>query len=558
MKRLAFLILLGLLVSQTAALEINHVLWDRAFSPNDDGVQDRMPLSFLVDADEDDLLEVRALIARSSDTPPSEEDWVEVLVDLSEDLSTFQNIFSEWDGLDESELPYVDGFYFLHLYARSENDELWMDPVGEIEINTIAPSFLSVAVEPQPFTPLMAGADTVQQVFFTSEDFDTLTDSGKLEILAFSEDVELWYTVNILTRDPGYAQFTGQGVRYRFLWDGTDNLGNRNDGLYPAIITLEDDAGNSVEGQVSLDLDIEAPTLSVLGRGGWPEGELRYDFNPDALPDSLWIHAEDRHGVDSCQVAWGVDAPFDTQGIAQDSGELEFEDYLFLIPSHWTADSTYKIVVDVRDGPGHWLSELSSEMTITVKLDGEAPLAPEWHTHSGERIQGFHTIKGAISEVGLEVRLYKNGDATAVDTTEASGGVDFSFIVELDEGEQSYTLQTFDDAGNPSEISEALNMVYSPGAAIIMPGRFRDSTDESIQVNTPSDAERVEIRFFSLDGAELRVLDANGGPQEWSVSWDRLDSNGRRPAPGLLIALVRSYLESGEILEDRKVVALVE
>jgi hypothetical protein len=559
MKRLSFLILMGILVSTAGAIELRSILWDRAFSPNGDGVQDSMALSFMVTSEEGDLSTVRALVSTSSAIPPAPEDWVEVLIEMTgDDLGQFQNLSLQWDGMDDTETPYADGFYFLHIFASTDVEEFWMEPAGEIEINTESPTFLSVSVEPQPFTPLLAGADTLQQVFFTSADFDTLTDTARLEIFAYSESAELWYLLSIMERDGDYALNTGEGTRYRFLWNGLDTLGNLQDGVFPGTITIEDDAGNSDQAEVSLDIDTLPPSVTILTLGGWPDDERDFYFSSENLPDSIWVRAEDRHGVDSCRVSWGVDAPFDTLGLAQGSGDPTFEDYLFLIPNHWTADSTYRMNLDVMDGNGQWLSLLDAAHQVAIIIDGLHPLAPQWLTQGGPRIQAYEQITGSAYEVDLEIRLYKNDSSVAQDTLEAAGTVEFSFFVNLDEGEQSFRLEAFDASGNSSGLSEALVLNYHPGSAIRIPGRFRGGQGEDIQINTPEDADKVELRFFSLEGALLRVVEADGGPREWAAEWNMRDSSGRDLAPGLLVVVVRSYLESGEILEDRKVVAIVE
>jgi len=550
---------MGILVSTAGAIELQSILWDRAFSPNGDAVQDSMPLSFMVTSEEADLTEIRALVSTSSAVPPAPEDWVEVLIEMTgEDIGQYQYLSAAWDGLDDGESPYVDGFYFLHIFASTDSAELWMEPAGEIEINTQSPSFISVAVEPQPFTPLLAGADTLQQIYFTSADFDTLTDTATLEILAYSESAGQWYLLSYMERDGEYALNTGEGTRYRFLWNGFDTLGNRQDGIFPGTITIEDDAGNTDQAEVSLDIDIQAPSVSILTLGGWPDDDDDFYFSSADLPDSIWVRAEDRHGVDSCRVSWGVDAPYDTLGLAQGSGDPTFEDYLFLIPSHWTADSTYHLNLDVMDGTGHWLSALDAAYQVAVVLDDLHPQAPQWLTQGGDRIQAYEQIKGSASEAELEIHLYKNNSAVAMDTLDAGGSVEFSFFVNLDEGDQSFRLEAFDAAGNSSELSEALNLNYQPGAAIRIPGRFRGGEGEEIQINTPEDADKIELRFFSLEGALLRIVEVEGGPREWAVEWDMRDSANRDLAPGLLVVVIRSYLASGEILEDRKVVAIVD
>jgi len=500
MKRIAVLLLLGALASSVSALEFKNVLWDRAFSPNGDGVQDTSPVSFLVQS-EDSLRVVAALIASGSETPPPPENQLVMLHYSDDPMGTSGSLHLSWSGLDAFDQPYPDGFYFLHLYAATDSDTLWLDPPGELEINTVAPSFLSTAVEPQPFTPLKVGADTLQQVHFTSADFDTLTDTATLELLA-GDELSGSYQIRLLQRDPDYALHTGEGTRYRFLWDGTDMAGSRTDGIYGGVIRLEDDAGNAVEAEVSLDLDVLAPTFTVLGAGGWEEGATRFDFNPDDLPDSLWVRAEDRHGVDSCKVAWGMEAPYDTLGLPSGGGE-GYEDFVFALPLSWAADSTYKIRLDARDGQGQWKSELGSPATLTLVIDSRSPATPVWTSAGGERIQEFQQIRGWLGETGLTVFLYRDEAPLPVDTTQVTS-TEYVFDLFLEEGSQSFRTQAMDAAGNLSDTSEVLTLVYRPGAAVRMPGRFRGAGDEAIQVNTPSEAERVEIRFFSLDGALLR------------------------------------------------------
>ncbi|MBC8365997.1 hypothetical protein H8E52_01165 [bacterium] len=559
MKRLSLLILMGILVSTAGAIELRNILWDRAFSPNGDEVQDTMPLSFMVTSEDADLTTIRALVSTSSEVPAAPEDWVEVLIEMTgDDIGRFQNLVTEWDGLDDGESSYADGFYYLHIFASTDTEEFWMGPAGEIEINTQSPTFISVAVEPQPFTPLLAGSDTLQQIYFTSADFDTLTDTATLEVFAYSESAGQWYLLSYLERDGEYALNTGEGTRYRFLWSGFGTLGNLQDGVFPGTITLEDDAGNSDQAEVSLDIDTLAPSVSILTIGGWPDDERDFYFNPANLPDSIWVRAEDRYGVDSCRVSWGVDAPFDTLGLAQGSGDPTFEDYLFLIPSNWAADSTYRMNFDVMDMNGHWLSVLDAAHQVAVVLDGLHPQAPQWLTQGGDRIQAYEQITGSAYEAELEIRLYKNDNTVAMDTLNAGGTVQFSFFVNLEEGEQSFRLEAFDASGNSSGLSEALNLNYQPGSAIRIPGRFRGDPGEEIQINTPENADKIELRFFSLEGALLRIVEAQGGPLEWAAEWNMRDSAGRDIAPGLLVVVIRSYLESGEILEDRKVVAIVD
>ncbi|MDP6418922.1 MAG: hypothetical protein QF492_05320 [Candidatus Krumholzibacteria bacterium] len=551
-------ILLLLAVAAASALEIDQVYYDRAFSPNADGVQDSCALSFHVDGGEEDLALVRAEIHTDPTQPPDSGTLARLLLEESA-LGTNDSRYSlKWGGEGEDGETLPDGFYYLHLYALTGTEELWMDTPVELEINTIAPDLVSTALEPSPFfTPLLEGADSLQQVFFTSSSFDTLTDTALLRIYQLEEG-SVSQELRLLERDSGYRVESEFGWKYRFLWNGMDEFESRADGLYLGWIVLEDDAGNSDSTSVNLDMDILAPSVSVFGY----ESASSFHWNPADVPDTLFLRVSDRHDVDSCRVAWGLDAEFDTEAISLGTGSGDSEDFSLLLPEAWTADSTYvdstyRIQVDARDLAGHWMTEISSSQALSFTLDSLDPEAPEWTTPGGRRIQSSLSLDGTVSEADLTVLLFQGASETARDTLELSSSYDFSFFVQLEDGPQTFQVQAFDPAGNLSALSGELELVYEPGAEVLMPGRFRGGSDETIRINTPGDALSVELRFFSLEGKLVRSLEASGGPQEWLANWDLLGDGGRPLMGGLYLVNVLSTMNDGSLRSERKVVALV-
>ncbi|MBN2171995.1 MAG: hypothetical protein JW819_11820 [Candidatus Krumholzibacteriota bacterium] len=564
--RLLILAIAAAVVAAPAgALEL-QLSYDRAFSPNGDGSQDTCPITVTARGGETVVDSVYAAIYSTADIPPVPADLLVVLADSSAAgaMATTFTIVCGWNGDDQYEAPLADGFYYLHAFARAGADTLWQDPAIQLEISTAGPTFHSVAMEPTPwFTPTAAGADTILQLFFTSEDFDTLTDTATARLERRDPADGTWDEVALVGRDAGYYQFTGGVPRMRLLWDGRDGEDAIVDGLYRARLRLEDDAGNPADTTlVNLDLDTAAPVLSVLDFGG-AAGGTTFWFHPDSLPDTLLVRATDRQAVDSCRVAWEAGGEFDSlalrlPGAAPDS--TDFAVPLVPRPAAWVGDSTlvdgtYRIRLDARDEAGLWTRDHGSVLGLTVRVDGVAPPAPVWTTATTTYIQQVAQLAGTCAEAGIDAILYEDGVERQTVAVSPSGV--FSAYVTLSEGTHDWTARGVDATGNLSPPSAALSVTYRPRPALVIPGRLRGRPGETIQINTAEDAASVTLRVYTLTGGLVRVIDAAGGPREFAADWDLRDDGGRELLDGLYVVNVRIDPVQGEARYERKVVAIV-
>lgn len=562
-RTLCALLAAAFLAGPASALEL-RIDYERAFSPNGDQSQDSCRINVTADGGEAELDFVYVGIYSAAGIPPAPADLLIDLVSTSVATATDTLVTSTWDGRDQYGAPLADGFYYLHAFARAGADTLWHHPAIQLEINTAGPTFHSVSMEPTPwFTPTAEAADTVLQLFFTSADFDTLTDTATARLDRFDPEAAAWNEVALVERDASYYQFTGGVPRMRLLWDGRDAEGAIVDGAYRARLRLEDDAGNpDDETLVGLDLDTAAPALSVLDFGG-EAGGATFWFHPDSLPDTLFVRAADRQAVDSCRVAWKTGGDFDSLALRLPGAVPDSTDFavpLLPRPAAWVGDSTlvdgtYRIRLDARDEAGLWTQDHGTVLSLTIHVDGEAPPAPAWTTTTTTYIQQVAQLAGTCAEAGIDVRLYEDGDERQTVAVNASGA--FSAYVTLSAGVHDWTARGVDETGNLSPPSAALSIAYRPGPALAIPGRLRGRPGETIQINTAEDAASVTLRFYALTGGLVRVIEASGGPREFAADWDLRDDAGRDLLDGLYVVNVRVDPVQGDARYERKVVAIV-
>lgn len=570
-KRIVFssalpLLLLGIAVALPAApVFVTGPFYTRAFSPNGDGVRDTCVINFLASGTSDSLDLIQLGIYAETAVPPHPDSLRAAPPPRSlvtQGLRTQAGyIWSGRAGDDSETQPLLpDGFYYLHILLREGADSLWLATPIQLELNTAGPDLAALALEPSPyFTPLQDGADSVLQLLFSSADFDTLTDSATASVLRAMEDGS-WLEVTELERDPGYATIADGLGRFRLLWDGRDSEAAIVDGSYRLQLTLGDDAGNpAVGGSADCNLDARAPSISLVDLGGPVDGGQTFALHPDSLPDSLVVQVSDRNGVLTCSGALDSTVVYDQAGrlLPQSSPGTHF--YAFDLPASWGAPGdplgSHHFYIDAVDLPGNRKAELGSPFNLTLILDGEAPPVPTLDPVASEQIQPLVTLRGHCDEIAIAIELAEDGLRAGSAVTDINGR--FTLPVLLSPGSHVWTATAVDEAGNRSAPSAGLTLRYTPGPALRIPGRLRSGTGETIQINTRAPATAVILRVYSLDGELLRRLDAEGGPEQFSLRWDLRDAGGRAVMDGLCVLNLEIVYASGEREHERKVVAIV-
>lgn len=224
-----------------------------AFSPNADGVRDRQRLFLRVDrADE---------VARYR---------VDVMNEDGDSVRAFDgrgevadNV--EWNGgLGTTGRRVPDGVYRARLEAVFENGVELEAQTAPFVIDTVPPS---VALE-TPYT-------------LFSPDGDGNRDAVRIEQRT-SEETE-WRAAIRDAAGEVVREYLWRGRAESFVWDGTDEAGNRvDDGLYSYEISATDRAGNTVvRGVPELAVDTRVPRLFVTSTAS------AFSPNGDGTRDSL-------------------------------------------------------------------------------------------------------------------------------------------------------------------------------------------------------------------------------------------------------------------------------
>ena len=587
LRRLTLLAMLLALASGAAqALEpFSNPSLDDDFSPNGDGIQDSTRITIRVrgtDALPDSIF---LGIYSSANVPPAPGDLVAYPAHISETIGNLSPTEIErrylwWgrsgaDGEADPVLP--DDFYYLHLWAREGADTLWLDPPTRVQINTEAPSFHSVDMQPSPFfTPLQSGADTLLYVYFNSENFDTLTDRASAQIY-YQGQTGLVYMQSI-ERDFDYFHLVEGVGRFRLAWNGSRESGDAPlDGLHRIDLTLEDDAGNpSTTAQLVIDMDIQEPAIELHQLGEFIDlGTDVVEINSEAMAESLVVRITDRNGVADCQAVGMIDTVTTETLVGRrlDSSGFEEAFYSFQFPEAWSSQpdtlSYIRLEVDGLDQSGNWGHDIGDLVPLVINFDNEAPDAPTWVTTQTVYIQRGFLLTGK-AEKELEVEVLVNGeryfpvDADDEFFTASSTTGEFMAAVDLEDTRyfpaESHTskwiAQARDKAGNLSPMSEELVIQYHPEPIRILAGRFRGDGSDTIQYNTAEDVRSIRIRVYGLDGELHRILDLEGGPRQFFHEWDLRDSAGRRLMDGLYIFNIATTSDDGEVEYEREVVAI--
>lgn len=575
--RLLAVLILIVLPAIASALEFAPLTYIRAFSPNGDGLRDS---TIIVVEVSDAAATVDSLflgIYAEAAVPPSPSALLAYPAPdslTSEGSDQLLRAYYTWWGRAGEDGPsdplLDDGFYYIHALALAGEDSLWLQVPYQLELNTIAPTLYSLAMEPSEyFTPRQFGADTLLQVFFQSEEFDTLTDDARVRIFREDPDTGAWQDIGTILRDPDYFLIVDDVPRYRLLWNGEDNEGALADGRYRLDLTLSDEAWNQpATASLIINLDDSSPALTVVDFGGPLEtGALNFTVRPDALPESLVVRGRDRNSVASCVAALDSTVIFDQEGRLLPESGFEEVFFSFQLPQTWGSpedeETNHYLYLDGLDLAGNTNAGLGSATAVAIILDGEAPPQPYWDDEELHSLQRVFSLRGHCEELAVGVRVAVNGELFG----EFATNVEYEFMAVVDLEDPAYfpagphtstwTAQAVDEAGNQSPVSAALTVAYNPDPARSIPGRFRGGLGEAIQINTARDARGIRIRVYGLDGELLNILDMQGGPRQFEAEWDLSDAGGRALLDGLIILNIATTFADGEIDYEREVVAIV-
>jgi flagellar hook assembly protein FlgD len=473
-----------------------------AFSPNGDGISDTTVVSFTTSGD---AAEVRIFVS----VVDAAEDTVAVLA-AGENYPTGDIEFT-WDGTDTEGASAPEGVYVFVIIAA---DEHYTTPPysASVRLDITPPSFTAY-IYPNPHTPDLPLADSV----LTAEiDISDAQGGDLLRVtIDTQEPAETLCTISLLSVDSTYV----------CEWDGRGH----NDGLYNLRIRTSDPAGNSMEASYAVDLDIEPPAISIVS-----PAETHLDY----IPETYWMTAADRNGVDSLKVRF-----YPGTGFMVPDGYPR-DECCYTWPESLRIEDEFTIECVALDGVGHWNSVTKSVVTDTTPP--ERPVLDVLPSKVG-------TVLLDVTGSGTPLdsaRVYVNDQMQKRSLISAAGT--FSASVVLEYGPNSIYAISADLAGNVSAPSETAVVEYTEETGIRIPEEF---TEESkIEVNLVKAATRIVVRILSLEGTYITSIIEDNPDLYNEFSWDLTDAGGKQVKNGLYVFATEVAYADGSVDIDKKAV----
>lgn len=517
------LICIGLLLAagawaQGAPQFQNIVVSPTPFSPNGDGAKDQLDIDY-------ELTENATWVTVEARTLGG--DLVRTLLGGLSQTSGAHSLV--WDGKNESSSLAPDGDYKIHFAAGNAAGQA-MERERAVALDATAPRAFIVEVSPTPFTPDLPLAD------------DTLTVVVQVSNSELADSV----TVAIVPRGDANGDtlsltpaFTGDGT-YSAYWSDEDD----QEGEYEIEVSIADSAGNRGFDRSLFVLDKSPPLVGITD----PQGDTFYS----ELPDSVFGRAFDVSDVRKVEISYderGFGPVAVTAGGDTLSWSAPLRDSL-------PGEGGHTIEVRATDDPGHLGvgGELEGPSTIVVTLDTEAPPPPVLDPLPASVRKSTLTVRGVASQADTAL-LYIDDFETPALTLSVPAGGRFSGTLELHPGENAIVASSTDLAGNRSPLSNPSVVVFNLEFGIFFNERFRPGDSFEISLSEP--AREVILTLYSTSGRLVRILRADGPSTNFELAWDGADASGSAVNNGVYLCRVEASLQSGSVLADKKLVALV-
>ena len=543
---------------------IDDINEDTVFSPNGDGVQDTLLISFITDGDFGDFRIIIDTHGSSGVGSPDgqfrfDEDWVitgELGPGISEeDLP--RTIREAWDGNDfsrqqEDKNPRLlkDGRYRI---------QVEIDDAPNGEVNRTESGYLSVRLLAIIDNTVPELSSTISQLDL-SPNGDNIIDEVQIDY-RLSEDLEELELQ--FTNPSGRPAVSLTGLSdgdHSFKWGGTDGLGTiLTDGVYTAQLHGADKGGNvGTFGIDTIQIDTEPPTIVQLtpSRNSFQNTpieqiEVIFDIDDGSLIDvdstfteilllnsnGAQISGVISHDEEAGRITRTLDRSLDSSdengvytisvSAADKAGNIVTDEISFTFDN--VAPTVTSIVTDV----GELTPDTSTttkftflDVTLADNIDSRVNTASTIHLSGAEGT----AVAGIQSQVGENGIRWTPGFPLATD-----GSYDGRYII---------TVQSRDRAGNEVEIQ--IPFIYDTQVSELVL-----TSESGVQLNTSPGAEAFLTSSLSVLTATFN--DGEGGGIDFSktsIAMFSFDQAGQIPIPVSMEGTLTSD-ENNDTLEFR-------
>jgi flagellar hook assembly protein FlgD len=509
------LLVIFLLVPASLRAEIIEyiVIHYPSISPNGDGVRDSSPVevslpgqALFLSVTLEDTLQATVYDTLLSETSP--------------DAGLYA---TTWNGTNSLGFLLPEGEYRLVFFVTDgDTTETY---VRNVVIDITAPVVTLDRIEPGVYTPGMEGTPETVLIYFDVsglQNRDTLTVTVT-DPLGLQEAIPHDITTNGLHSVSWSADASAQ------------------DGLYSVDLRASDGAGNSSSDKGFINVDTRGPEIVIIDP---------VPAKVNSVPLVQTGSCYDRNGIDDPMLAWNSGEPFVPADLTWQGDTLfwSFDLMDSTMVGGVYVERSCTLEVLCADLLGQEESEL---MTFTVDLTPPQP----------------PVLNQPVSPVHLpEVRI--GGVASGADTIMAfrAAGSDtisgkkalltniFVFTFDVLPGQNEFWAIASDQAGNRSEPSNVVLVVYDDAAGLYYPEAFRGP--DSFEILTPTDAQGVEITIFTVTGERVARLRGDGPSDQFEIEWDLTNDNGNEVRNGAYLVVIEIRYDTGTTV-DKSFIAVV-
>ncbi len=390
------------------------------FSPNGDGVQDEVTISYSLSDNLSTSLYVRVEVRDTNSK------IIKTLADA--EIQDTGKIFTySWNGTYDNRTPASDGNYILRIIALDEDGNSTQSTLG-INIDTVPPQIANVSLSPNPFSPNLDSVKDTTTISFTLT--DAATGGNWIEVR--SSTGELVKTLNEeISPTPG-----GQNGENTLIWDGRDESGDLvTDGSYYYEIWAQDDAGNMDHFTGKVYVDTTPPTTALQVLDNSKTHISPFDASDLGMFSPTGLYISDVNIDDSWQT-------YDPSGIYEVKVIIDENSFVPQNPNgnwqgwylYWTppaSSGVYTIFVMAKDNAGNDTG--ASGASTTIIYDNSPPSSEIAYPPDGIKfntstlkVSGTATDGEGVGVREVEVQVINLSSSTVVVSFDTSSVVDTS------------------------------------------------------------------------------------------------------------------------------------
>ncbi len=428
-----------------------------------------------------------------------------------------------WDGTNSLGFPLPEGEYRLVFFADDGNTTETY--VRNVVIDVTTPVVTLDRIEPGVYTPGIEGTPEEVHIYFD------IVGLGELDTLTVTVTGPLGLEQEI------QHDITSDGL-HSVTWSAQASA---VDGLYTVDLRASDEAGNSSSDRGFINVDTKGPELVIID-----PVPARVNSVPLVQTGSCY----DRNGFEDPMLAWNGGTPFVPADLTWQGDTLYWS---FDLRDSTMIDGIYverscTLEVFCTDLLGQ---EESERMAFTVDL---TPPNPPVMNQPVSPVHIPEASVGGTAAAADTVMAFRAAGSDTVSEKKTLLTINFGFTFDILPGANVFWAIAADRAGNWSEPSNIVTVVYEDAAGLYYPEAFRGP--DIFEILTPTEARGVEITIFTVTGNRVALLRGDGPSDRFQIEWDLTNDNGEEVRNGAYLVVIKILYDTGATV-DKSFIAVV-